>query len=676
VAVRLVGDPPNTQGVGAKVRVLGGAVARQEKEVTAGGLYLSHSDYLTTFATGRASSVTIEVRWRDGRTSVLPGARPNRLYEIREQAASAAREERLSAAPQRQLFEDASAVLGHRHHEAPYDDYARQPLLPADLSRLGPGVSWLDLDRDGDEDLLIGAGRGGTIAYFRNDGGRLTRVDLGVPAAEDDYAAILPVPAGERVALLVGQASYETGPSAGGAPGPSVLRLVPGAGGARAGLTAAVPGQGASVGPLALADYDGDGDLDLFVGSRVLPGGWPIGVPSRLFHNMEGSFVPDTVNGAVLAGLELVSAAVFSDVDGDGDPDLLLATDLGPVRLLRNQAGRLRDATDDAGLGGRRGRWNGIATGDFDGDGRLDLIVTGWGGNLLVRPTAGVPLLTYYGDFDHNGSLDLIEARAERAGGPPYPLTLAPRVMVAVPALQRRVSGFAAYAGMTVRDLLGPQAAGAGVASVNATEHLLWRNRGARFEPRPLPLEAQVAPSFGVSIADADGDGHEDVFLAQNFFPTEMGTPRFDAGRGLWLLGDGSGALKAIPGQESGVMVYGDQRGTAVADYDGDGRIDLVVTQNGYETKLYRNVGARPGLRVRLVGPPGNPDAIGAATRLVYGEQRGPLREIQAGSGYWSVNGAVQVLGMAGRPTALWVRWPDGTERTVPVTADDVTVRY
>src|SRR6185503_16956526 len=164
------------------------------------------------------------------------------------------------------------------------------------------------------------------------------------------------------------------------------------------------------------------------------------------------------------------------------------------------------------------------------------------------------------------------------------------------------------------------------------------------FEVMAMPAEAQFAPVFAVCIGDCDGDGHEDVFLSQNFFGTNPETARYDGGRGLWLRGDGTGHLAPMPGQQSGVMVYGEQRGAALCDYDADGRVDLVVTQNGAETKLYHNVGARPGLRVRLKGPAGNLKGIEAQLRLTVGQQQGPLREIHAGSGYWSQDSAVQVM--------------------------------
>jgi hypothetical protein len=134
--------------------------------------------------------------------------------------------------------------------------------------------------------------------------------------------------------------------------------------------------------------------------------------------------------------------------------------------------------------------------------------------------------------------------------------------------------------------------------------------------------------------------------------------------------------LKAVPGQESGVAVYGEQRGCALADYDGDGRVDLVVTQNGNATKLFHNVRAKPGLRVRLKGDPGNPTGVGAQMRLIYGDRKGPVREIHAGSGYWSQDGAVQVLGAPQAPTGLWVRWADGktTTNLVPAGAQQIEV--
>lgn len=198
---------------------------------------------------------------------------------------------------------------------------------------------------------------------------------------------------------------------------------------------------------------------------------------------------------------------------------------------------------------------------------------------------------------------------------------------------------------------------------------MVFLNRGDHFEARPLPSEAQFAPAFGICVADLDGDGNEDIFLAQNFSGVDAETSRYDAGRGLWLRGDGHGNFTAMSGQASGIEVYGDQRGAALCDYDGDGRVDLAISQNGTATKLFHNEGAKPGLRVSLAGRRGNRAGIGAQMRLVYAGAEGPVREIHAGSGYWSQDGATQVLGEKETPTRLWVRWPGGKSLTYPLPA-------
>ena len=136
------------------------------------------------------------------------------------------------------------------------------------------------------------------------------------------------------------------------------------------------------------------------------------------------------------------------------------------------------------------------------------------------------------------------------------------------------------------------------------------------------------------------------------------------------MKGDGQGGLRAMTGQATGIKVYGDQRGSALGDYDQDGRVDVVVTQNGAATKLYHNVGGKAGLRVRLSGGVGNPQGVGAVARLEYEDGKsGPARAVLAGSGYWSQDSAVQVFGLGGVPKSLWVRWPGGQETRSPIPA-------
>jgi hypothetical protein len=664
--VRLKGLSPNTAGIGARITVRGGAVPVQSQDIQVGGRYLSSDQPQRAFAAGTLTNrLSLEVRWRSGRRSVVAAAEPNRLYEIDEAGAEAVPPDSSPANPP-SFFADVSDRLGHTHEEAPFDDLERQPLLHRFLSRTGPGVAWFDLDADGRDELIIGGGRGSALAAFKTDGkGGFTRWT--VPA----FAAVLPddatglagwIPAPGQRALLAGISRYETEATN----TPAVWQVSP----SSAPVAAVPPGADLSAGPLAVADVDGDGDLDVFVGGRAVPGRYPEATASRLFRNEGARLVADTANDTVLKSAGLVNGVVFSDLEGDGFPELILATEWGPVRVLANTGGRLRDATAELGLNELSGWWQGVTTGDFDGDGRLDLIAGNWGLNsTYYRPSAERPVRFYHGDFDENGIWDLLESERDEVTGRDAPRRDLGLLSGGLPTLRSRFPNYRTLSLADVSATLGDAAPRARIVSAATFATTLFLRRGNRFEAVPLPAEAQFAPAFAVNVADLDGDGHEDVFLSQNCFALRPEEPRLDAGRGLWLRGDGRGGFAAVPGQSSGVLIYGEQRGAALADFDEDGRVDLVVAQDGGATKLYHNTRALPGLRVLLQGPPGNPTAVGASLRLDFGGTSGPLREIHAGSGYGSHDSTVQVLATPQPPKQLWVRWPDGKTTTTPIPA-------
>jgi hypothetical protein len=662
VAVRLKGQAPNTHGIGAKVWLYGGAVPQQSQEIISGGRYLSCDEAFRVFAAGGpTNAMRLEVAWRSGQRSVLQGVQANRVYELDEAAAT----EKIlpPPAPPAPAFKEVTEFQ-HRHHEEAFDDFARQPLLPWKLSQPGPGVCWHDLDDDGWDDLVIGTGRGGKLALFRNDhrGGFESVPDpvLTRTAGRDQTSVV-----GMNGWLVIGSSNYEDGTTNGGC-----VRLCDPT---RKVAGEILIGQTSSSGPLAVADVDQDGDLDLFVGGRAVPGRYPEPADSLLARNDGGRF---TVVQR-FEKLGLVNGAVFSDWDDDGDADLFLACAWGPIRLLRNDGGTFREITKDVGLAEHTGWWTGVTTADLDNDGRLEIIAGNWGLNSPYRTDRDHPRGLYYGDLDGDLVVDLIECRYDPELRKEVPDRGLKTILGVLPWVQERVQTYERYGLAGVTEIYGENLKKATKVEVTTLASTVFFRRGDRFEARALPREAQWAPVFGVCVGDYDGDGNEDVFLSQNFFAVAPDLARQDAGRGLWLKGDGRGDLRPVPGQESGITVYGEQRGCALGDFDRDGRLDLVVTQNGAATQLYRNVRSRPGLRVRLAGPAENRHGIGASVRLKFGERYGPRHEIHAGSGYLSDDSRTLVFGTPTPATELEVRWPDGsrTVSALPVDAAEIVAR-
>lgn len=685
VAVRLKGLPPNTQGIGAKISLFGGAVPRQSQEMICGGRYLSGDEPMRVFAAGRlTNALSIEVLWPGGKRSLIQPVFVNQLYEIDEFGASTpaarllaqsgAQEPARSATPGGVLFEDVGALLNHTHQEEEFNDFERQPLLPRKLSQSGPGVAWQDVDEDGWDDLIVSSGKGGKLAVVRNDqrgGFRPWRGESWDQSVTRDQTGIV----GIGFWFLAGSANYE-----------DAMRSGPCAQEYQAGSPAktGLPGGESSTGPLALTDFDGDGQLDLFVGGLVIPGRYPEAADSLFFHHRQGRWELDEENTRQLARVGLVSGAVWSDLDGDGFPELILASQWGPMRLFRNEGGQLRAwnpslrGASVANFQELTGWWNGVTTGDFDGDGRMDVVASNWGWNSNSRATRERPCRIYFGDIAGNGRIDLLEAGYDELMKAEVPARDLDAVALALPFVRGKFGTHAAYGQASVSEILGASFRSVNAVAAISLNSTVFLNRGGAFEAVVLPVEAQFSPAFSVCVGDADGNGTEDIFLSQNFFATRPEDARLAAGRGLWLAGDGHGSFRPLEGQDSGVRVYGEQRGAALSDYDQDGRTDLVVTQNGSATKLYRNVAAKPGVRIRLAGPGENRTGLGAQVWLENDEWRGPAREIHAGSGYWSQDSAVQVVSPSRPASRIWVRWPGGkvTKTQLPRGAKEIRVDH
>lgn len=674
IAVRLQGNPPNRSGIGAKIELEGGPVS-QTKELFAGGSYLSGPQPMAVFAAdGTGEEYTITVRWPGGSVSRISDVQANRIYEINENGALESEEASLTEPPV-PLFEDRTQELAHTHSENEYDDFRYSPLLPLRLSRLGPGISWIDVTGDGVEELLTGSSREGKTALFRmseENGPEPLLLEPVTDRVPGDQTSLIGWREGDRTRLAAGSANYEQGDPA--VPSAWIYSIGPEGGE----VLEEIPGVLSTTGPLAAADISGNGYLDLFVGGRFLPGRYPESADSRIFRNNGEEFLQDNPNSELFRGLGLVTGALFSDLTGNGSQDLLVSTEWGSLRLFENVNGRFQEVTEEWGLDAYDGWWNGIATGDFNNDGLPDIVATNIGLNSPYQIRNGRPLRLYYGDLNWDGRMNIVDSYYDEETDGYVPRRKL-HDFESIPTILQNVRTHEEFAASTLDQIFNMNMEEVPYREINTLESMLFLNMGSGFEARPLPPDVQFSSGHSVTVADFDNDGNEDLFIAQNFFAFPDHIPRLDAGRGLVLRGDGDGNFTPLSGGESGIRIYGEQRGAAAGDLNRDGRTDLAVTQNRGDTVLLLNRTERPGLRVRLEGPESNRDAIGSSIRLAYRDgSLGPRRDIQAGSGYLSQNSRIQVMGSAGEIAAVEVTWFDGTvaRHDVEGVSGEITVRY
>ncbi|MEE2947353.1 MAG: FG-GAP-like repeat-containing protein [Verrucomicrobiota bacterium] len=669
IAFRLKGKSPNSAGVGATVELITGKI-HQKQTVIAGGRYLSGDQPLCVFGIPDASSgLSAVIKWPDGSFTTINNLVPNTVYEI-SQATAEARQHSNPIRP-RPLFRDASNRLNALHSENPRIDFAKSTATTG-LAELGPGVCVVDVNGDGFDELFVGNGKGGMIADLQlhqtaqQQSGTVTRLDWGesVKLIRDTATILAQEVGGSGLALLVALSNYEDGLTVG-----SALNAV-----SQKNRRQLLPASLDSIGPVSMADIDGDGQLDLFAGGRARRNDPYLSVGSALHIGTGGGFNSGAKAG-VLAGIGPVSGSVFSDIDNDGDPDLILARHWNCPMVLLNVKGRLVDATEKWGLSDFHGLWNGVTTGDFNNDGWMDLLMTNMGRNSRYTEHLPREVWLHVADFNQDGLVDGIESVYDTHLAKRVPVLARQNLAALLPWVTGLFQSHRAFAKADIAMLLESSEVPHAIRKLNTLDTTVFLNNGVSFKKTKLPVEAQFAPAFGCSVADFDGDGNEDAYLAQNFFNVDFEASRHDAGLGLVLLGDGLGGFRALSRAASGVANLGQARGCAVSDLDGDGRVDLVTAQNNDQLKLHFNATGKAGLRVELVGGNDNPQAVGASVRLEKAGELRAKRELRLGSGYWSQDSLVQVFADVGASSKLHIAWPDRTVAVVRIPDDAKSIK-
>jgi enediyne biosynthesis protein E4 len=678
IIVALRGTRSNRFGVGSTVRIETDSGAQVRMLVLARGV-LSNSEPILHFGLGEDTRIRrLTVSWPSGHIQSFSDLAADRRFTVAEPSSPAAPAPPAPAAPGQ--FSDVSRAANFSllSREMAVDETIQQPLLPMRQNRRGPAVAVGDADGDARDDVVLGGTPSDPARILISDAaGRFSAADSSALASDgplDDGPLLLFDADGDgRNDLLVTRGGSSL--PAGAAEYQPRLFLNDGRGGFKAAPAGALPPLAVSAGAVAAADFDRSGRLGLFIGGRVLPGQYPLSPRSALWANRGGRFEDVTDQLAPgLGDVGMVTSALWSDVDGDGWPDLLLTLEWGHVKYFHNSQGTgFEDWSERAGFAAAgTGWWNSVAAADFNGDGRPDYVVGNVGLNTPYHATPEHPALLYYGDFKGDGGRQIIEAYHE--GERVYPWRTRRDLGAVVPSILKRYPRNDYYARATLGEILG-DASIAAARRFAATEFrsgvFLSQPDGThRFEP--LPRIAQVSPFQGLVAGDLDGDGNADIYAVQNSYSPIPSVGRFDGGLSQLLRGDGRGGFAAVAPAQSGLVVPGDAKALAMIDLDGDGWPDFIATRNNGTTLAFRNsrIAGRNSLCIRLRGAAGNPSGVGARISV---ELAGGLRqaaEVHAGSGYFSQSAAACFFGYpdSSPPLRVHVRWPSGSTTVHEVT--------
>jgi len=659
IQVRLRATRSNRSAIGAVVR-LESHSGPQSRTFTAARGYASGSELVAHFGLGNDTKVDrLVVEWPSGVRQEFSDLAADRAYVIEERGDAAPPVASADAA----LFQPGPEIgLSFRDQSPLTIPDREQAFIPFRTDRSGPGVAVGDVDGDGHDDLWIGATPGSPARLLRwRDGRYVAETPSGLPpagAVEDGPPLLLDVDGDGTRDLLVTKA----GADANVWPDGFHPKLYLNDGRANFRASAGLPDVAVNTGAACAADIDGDGDLDVFLGARSIPGRYPETPQSVLLRHEGGGFVDASAGLPHAGALGLVKSALFRDVDGDGRPDLLVALEWDYVRYLHNDGdGHFSDRTEQAGFtSGGRGWWNSLASADFNGDGRPDFAAGNLGLNTTYRATPERPATLFYGDFAQNGTRLLAEATYD--GDTLYPVRARADLGARLPAILRKFPKNDAFARATMAEVFGekPLAAATAFHAGNFSSGVFLSQPDGTYRFVPFPRVAQIGPMLGLVAADLDGDGRADLCAVQN---TDAAVPRFDGGVGIFLRGLGDGTFEAIAPERSGLVVPGNGRALTLLDPSDAARPDLFLTrQGGASLHLVNRPPSARWLKLTLHGRAANPDAIGASVEVKFSSGRTTHFQTGLGGGWFTQSAPdLFVATPAGENVVeAVVRWPDG----------------